>query len=124
MTKASSIIDMERGTREYALMVDGQFFRDLVEKNGTTVERIVELVEADRKGRCVVLQTNCNNTEKTLKYGDIVYQADKERIYDMKIKKIIYDCGHVAFDYDAIGKTVFITRKAAEAALKGENYNE
>lgn len=75
------------------------------------LDRLRELVEADRKVRVVVLPC---------KVGDTVYQADTERVYDMEVKKIIYDCGHLAFDDNAIGKTVFLTREAAEAALKGE----
>ena len=71
-------------------------------------DRLRELVEADRDGRC--------------KHGDTVYQADTERVYELEVKKIIYDCGHIAFDSEAIGKTVFPTREAAEAALEGEQY--
>ena len=73
--------------------------------------RLRELVEADRDGRCVVLPC---------KIGDTVYQADTERIYGLEVKKVIYDCGHIAFDDEAIGKTVFLTREATEDALKGK----
>lgn len=58
--------------------------------------------------------------EGRCKVGNTVYQADAERVYALKIKKIIYDCGHIDFDDDAIGGTVFLTREAAEEALKGE----
>ena len=51
------------------------------------------------------------------KVGDTVYQADASRIYPITIKKLIYDAGHIAFDEEAIGKTVFLTREEAEAAL-------
>ena len=69
------------------------------------LDRLRELVEADRMAL-------------TCKPGDIVYQKDTERIYELEIQKIIYDCGHIAFDKSAIGKTVFLTRDEAEAALK------
>lgn len=74
-------------------------------------ERLRELVEADREGRCVVM---------LCKPGETVYQADTERVYELKVRKIIYDCGHIAFDDRAIGKTVFLTRESADSALKGE----
>lgn len=77
------------------------------------LDRLRELLEADREGRSVVLPC---------KVGDTVYQADTERVYGLKIKKIIYDCGHIAFDAAAIGKSVFLSREAADvalAALKG-----
>ena len=75
------------------------------------LDSLRKLIEADREGRCVVLPC---------KAGETVYQVDAERVYGLKIKKIIYDCGHIAFDDTAIGKTVFLTHEAAEAALKGD----
>ena len=68
--------------------------------------RLRELVTADKDGRC--------------KVGDIVYTVDVTRIYDTPIVKLVYDCGHFAFDESAIGETVFLTREAAEAALAKE----
>lgn len=49
--------------------------------------------------------------------GDTVYQTDTdgERIYPSKIKNIIFDTdGGFAFDQNAIGKSVFLTREEAE----------
>ncbi len=45
--------------------------------------------------------------------GDTVYQTDGVRIYESTIRKIIYDTGHFAFDDDAIGRSVFLTREEA-----------
>lgn len=47
-----------------------------------------------------------------------VFQHDIERVYELKVRKIIYDCGHIAFDKESIGKTVFLTKEEAEQALK------
>lgn len=57
------------------------------------------------------------------KVGDTVYQVDTVRIYESKIKSVVYDTNNIAFDKRAIGKTVFLTKEAAEEALK-ERENE
>ena len=52
------------------------------------------------------------------KIGDVVYQVSTDRnIYQSTIKSIIYDTSSIAFDERAIGKTVFLSREEAEAAL-------
>ena len=75
------------------------------------LDRLRELVKADREGRCVVLPC---------KVGDKVFQQNGVDIFESQVKKIIYDCGHFAFDEETIGERVFLTRESAEAALKGE----
>lgn len=57
------------------------------------------------------------------KVGDTVYQTDGIRIYESKIKSIIYDTNNFAFDETAIGKSVFLTREEAEKALKEREEN-
>ena len=76
-----------------------------------SMDRLRELVKADREGRCVVLPC---------KVGDKVFQQNGVDIFESQVKKIIYDCGHFAFDEETIGERVFLTRESAEAALKGE----
>ena len=56
--------------------------------------------------------------------GNRIYQADGIRIYESTISEItltksrtIYVTENVAFDESAIGKSVFLTREEAEAAL-------
>lgn len=51
------------------------------------------------------------------KVGDTVYQTDGCRIYESTVREIIYDTDGIAFDETAIGKSVFLTREEAEAAL-------
>ena len=77
---------------------------------GHEPEHIRDLLQAERDGRLVALPC---------KVGDKVYQIDAERVYESEVKGIIYDAGHIDFDERAIGKTVFLTREEAEAALKG-----
>lgn len=55
--------------------------------------------------------------ELPCKVGDTVYQTDGVRIYPSTIKVLIYDTNGIAFDERAIGKSVFLTREEAEAAL-------
>ena len=93
------------------------------------LSRLRELVEADRDGRCVILPCKVGDTVYT-----IAYSMCKWRELD---KCAMYCSGHVdeecwegrkevtekvfsIYDIGRIGKTVFLTRKAAEAALKGE----
>ncbi len=52
-----------------------------------------------------------------VKVGGTVYQTDGIRIYESKVKAVIYNTSHYAFDERAIGKMVFLTKEEAEAAL-------
>lgn len=74
-------------------------------------DRLRELAEANKEGRCVVLPCK-------------VFQYDSERIYELEVRNIIYDCGYIAFDKNAIDKSVFLTREAAETALKEREQHE
>lgn len=131
---ANSMIDMERGAREYALMVDGQFLRELIEKNGTTVERIVELVEADRSGRCVVPPVKPGADVYVIR-NILTENEIKKFVAKMEVREFIVNnlgnCYYVSYSNDhwvdhfnlcEFGKTVFLTREEAEAAMKGEQH--
>ena len=74
------------------------------------IDHIWDIIQAEQDGLLVALPC---------KVGDKVYQIDAERVYESEVKGIIYDAGHIDFDERAIGKTVFLTREEAEAALKG-----
>lgn len=76
------------------------------------LDRLKKLVVADRAGRCEIVP-------------EVMYQVDSSgRVFPLQIRKIIYDAGVIAFDKNAIGKRVFLTREAVEAALKGRCQNE
>lgn len=101
--------------------------------NGIDVDRMRELVAAERDGRVVV---------PPCKVGDTVYYRCGKRITDFEIvgfsvdKKgasIIYAEHHAdenstayscVFDVKKIGKTVFFTREEAERALRKEKVTE
>lgn len=65
-------------------------------------QRISELVEADKDGRCVVLPC---------KVGDKVYWI---------VDGGVFECFFTIAAAEEVGKTVFLTREAAEAALAKE----
>lgn len=70
------------------------------------LDRLRELVQADREGRCVVLPC---------KVGDSVY-CIRESWNGYNIDKKKFKIGMT----DKFGKTVFLSREAAEAALKAK----
>ena len=93
------------------------------------LDRLRELVQADREGRCVVLPVKLGD-----KVYRIMYRVNEET---QKAEKCV-DAGTVDFiqsvpdlfvsngfvyKFTEIGKTVFLSREEAEAALKGENEN-
>lgn len=90
-------------------------------------ERLCELAQADREGRCVVLP---------VKLHDKLYYVDKEQVRETEVESIhnwtsgrwklsthtdrqsTHWIGYEV-DFDGIGKTAFLTREEAEKALNG-----
>ena len=92
-----------------------------------TPDRLRELVEADREGRCVVLPCKVGDTVFRILDGEVkkltVKGFRKELIGNWKIAaftdpkyQIWTGC---EIDFSEIGETVFLTREAAEVALRG-----
>lgn len=95
---------------------------------GVAPDRLRELAQADREGRCVVLP---------VKLHDKLYYVDKEQVRETEVESIhnwtsgrwklsthtdrqsTHWIGYEV-DFDGIGKTVFLTREEAEAALRRE----
>ena len=81
------------------------------------LKRLRELVEVDRDGRCVVLPC---------KIGSAVYSVRHQRVADDEYRMSFHDELSVIeqkfglIHADCVGKTVFLTREAAEDALKKE----
>ena len=84
-------------------------------------DRLLELADADRAGLLVVLPC---------RVGDAAYWLHNGIITECRVHRIqmnrtgLFIClkskvSHGAFRMDSIGKTVFLTREEAEAALKG-----
>lgn len=91
---------------------------DLETLNNTPISRLVELAEADKDGRLVMLPC---------KVGDTVYFALIGRIIEKQVFSIVsfsnstrIYCGGTSeyFRPEDIGKTVFLTREEAEKALQ------
>lgn len=87
------------------------------------LDRLRELVEADREGRCVVLPC---------KIGDTLYRIQrfkrgknwrKEAEYIRTVELNKNNFWRVIFEGE-LGETVFLTREAAEAALKGDRHEQ
>lgn len=73
---------------------------------GVEADRLRELAEADKDGRVVVLPCK-------------VYETDGVRVYEHTVREVIYEtAGGPAFDKNAIGKSIFLTREEAEKALQ------
>lgn len=94
------------------------------------LDRLRELVEADREGRCFTSH---------VRVGQTVWFArdpkrNPENIVETTVGKIVYKhsgaymklaCNSMyETSCNSIGKTVFLTREAAEAALKGEQHEK
>lgn len=90
------------------------------------LSRLRELVEADREGRCVVLPCKRYDTLWTF------CNYPKSKVYSFKVTDISTLNGRMMLNTDIlsvidardIGKTVFLTREAAEVALKEREKNE
>ena len=77
------------------------------------IDRLRELVKADRDGRYVVLP---------VKEGDIVYHIIWDLFEDYPPEIVEYPFS--IRDYDEIGNSVFLTEEDAEAALEERNKKE
>lgn len=90
--------------------------------------RLKELIEADRDGRCVVLPCKLHDKVFFIENGCVKEtEVDSFHNWTSGRWKIsthtdrMYDHWKgYEIDFSGIGKTVFLTREDAEAALKGE----
>jgi hypothetical protein len=73
---------------------------------GVEPSRLRELAEADKDGRVIILPCK-------------VYETDGVRVYEHTVREVIYEtAGGPAFDKNAIGKSIFLTREEAERASR------
>lgn len=80
-------------------------YEDIAELCGG-FDRLRELAEADKDGRVIILPCK-------------VYETDAVRVYEHTVREVIYEtAGGPAFDKNAIGKSIFLTRAEAERALR------
>ena len=80
-------------------------YEDIAELCGG-FDRLRELAEADKDGRVIILPCK-------------VYETDGVRVYEHTVREVIYEtAGGPAFDKNAIGKSIFLTRAEAERAIQ------
>lgn len=73
---------------------------------GVEPSRLRKLAEADKDGRVIILPCK-------------VYETDGVRVYEHTVREVIYEtAGGPAFDKNAIGKSIFLTREEAERASR------
>lgn len=78
---------------------------------GVTLDRLRELAEADRDGLVRILP-----------YSVLAYKIYAKRNRHGNTHRRIVECVNYGFPESEIGKTVFLTREAAEAALKAGDH--
>lgn len=135
-TISRSIIDAEK-VKECAMEIYWRLkaLEDAVadeESEEYDIDRLRDLVEADRGGRCIVLPCKVGDTIYKLFCGDIV-ELEVERIVcwssgywkmNAHTEYSRADWKGFEIDFSDFGKTVFLTREAAEAALKGDQHEQ
>ena len=88
------------------LSMMGKAISEITEFEGLPIARLRELAEADKDGRVIILPCK-------------VYETDGVRVYEHTVREVIYEtAGGPAFDKNAIGKSIFLTRAEAERAIQ------
>lgn len=113
--KAQDQNGKETGTVWYASIVEGSIFPKS-DKEEQVLKKLAAYEDAEAEGRLVRLPC---------KAGDTVYRIVRHRVdvsgyrmeweWETAVEAVPFRIGMV----DAIGKTVFLSREKAEAALKG-----
>ena len=114
-------------------VIDGVYANDVLSTlfgESYDLDRLKELVQADREGRCVVSPCKVGDrlyTIRTIQDGSFtleVYDSGKIRQISVNTDGTFFlvDYGH-SLSANNFGKTVFRTREEAEAALKERKVN-
>ena len=99
----------------------------LEETSGVPFNRLRELAQADKEGRCVVLPCKVGDTIFSIASGEVIAMTVESihcwisgawKISAHTNKESPYWKGY-EISFDGFGKTVFLTRAEAEAALGG-----
>ena len=91
-----------------------QQLRAEVERLNKGVENLSKNVESAYKQRDAAIQ---ELEGADLSVGDRAWKANDAYVFEVDVRRLIYDCGCTSFDGDDIGETVFRTKDEAEAAL-------
>lgn len=88
------------------------------------LDRLRELVQADKEGRCVVLPCKLGNKVYFPLLGRIIKKTVYSIVTFSNSQRIYCDGTSEFFRPENFGKTVFLTRAAAEKALEEMEENE
>lgn len=88
--------------------------------NDYDLDRLRELVQADREGRCAVLPCKLGNKVYFPLLGRIIKKTVYSIVTFSNSQRIYCDGTSEFFRPENFGKTVFLTRAAAEKALEKE----
>lgn len=104
-----------------------------------SIDRLRELAEADKEGRCVVLPCKVGDTiykipsKVNFELNVLTNHSENNRVYEQIVNKAeIYDNAYLLVTCDGMDSVFsaffenswFLTREAAEAALKEREQNE
>lgn len=79
---------------------------------GNAVEKLAEYEDLEEQNRLIKLPCALGDMVYVLRLDNTAYMMNNEKVWE-----IVEDKFEI-FHFDSIGKTVFLTREAAEAALK------
>lgn len=105
---------------EPAMCANYKTFEDEAISKGVTFKRIVALMGADKDGRVVVLPCKVGDTVYLALLGRIIEKQVFSIVSFSKSTRIYCDGTSECFRPEDIGKTVFLTREAAEKALEAK----
>ncbi|WP_419169833.1 hypothetical protein [Negativibacillus massiliensis] len=94
------------------------------------LDRLKEMVEADREGKCVVLPCRVGDKVYCIQsyFNDAKMRSEKKvkcRVVDfMQSLPDLFECEGMIYKFSDIGKIVFLTSEEAEAALERMKRNE
>ena len=83
--------------------------------NDYDLDRLKEIVEADREGKCVVLPCEIGTTVYSVRHEKVL---DDDFRMSSHIERSIIAQKFKLIHTDCIGKNVFLTKEEAEAALR------
>lgn len=116
----------------------GKAIAEIKEFEGVPIDRLRELAKADKEGRCVVLPCKVGDTiykipsKVNFELNVLTNHSENNRVYEQIVNKAeIYDNAYLLVTCDGIDSVCsaffenswFLTREAAEAALKEREQN-
>lgn len=95
-----------------------KMFRKMIESG--EIDHLRKLAKAEKDGRLVVLPCKVGDTVYTLSHQTMIDKDGNEWYICSPKYKCVIEKQFTLFDLNHIGKTVFLTREEAEAALDGK----